>query len=324
MQSISFENPWQYETMITESPTNSLTPHGMIEIYEFPSTADKDSFANWNIDVHNVGTDGRIAFGIANILGNPGNLVVSWGTEETTIIPNQYWRVHTINPVANCFHLVTNGRIKFTAGGAYTIKLWGMWFDETDQLWHYNPAEEITIQVTVQDPWPVSIPIHIFDKILLKGGWGEGSAKSAPIANVSTDILLGAKIEYSITWEKSGVLGVVDAYIEWNGYKLLTQHWGVGEVGSVTTGSIDITGRVLTTNNIVVGFEQGLAEFCEVRFDIWVTFGFSEDPPEPPQVPTNWWDIIDKYKLWIALGGIGIVALYMFKKPSIIVVGGSK
>ena len=324
MQSISFENPWQYETSITEGPISSLAAHGVIETHSLPITAAKDVDIDWNVDVHNVGTDGRIAFGIANLVGNPGNFIVTWDTQETTINPDQYWRVHTINPVSNCFHLITNGKIRFTSGGVYNLKLWGMWFDESDQLWHYDPSEEINIQITVQVPWPYVYEKYLFSNVILRTNQVDIVQElNTQINRVDLNKIIGGRIDYTITYLEGNSVPNPDGMIAFNGEKILEQPL---QKNVPINGSIDITGKILYDNNLTIALASTLLFWAKASFTIKLSLGFTEKPDFNPDIPFDWWQFIDKYGKWIALGVAGIVVVYMVKRPSmpIIVVGGSK
>jgi len=321
----AYENPWQYEIVKEDHAYESLTPHGIISNYSFPDSAEKGANLPWNADIHNVGTDGQIAFGILNAEGNPGNLVITWDTAETIILPGYYFRVYTNGSVPNCFHLITNGSVRFEVGGTYTIKLWGMWYNETDGKWYYDSTEEITKTVNVTVTWPFTWEKNVFNNYLLKAESYEIVAESPTktITNIDMSVLAGGKLDYTITYLKGNDIPNPTAIIKFNGQDILRKMLNLGEVA---TGSIDISGLIAETNTIKLGWASTIMFWSQGMFDISITIGFSQEPKFDPNIPFSWEEFFNKYGKWMALGVVGLGFIYMIKKPAmpIIVIGGKQ
>jgi len=315
----SYENPWLYETESNNPRTPTLASEGVIISHNFPTSANQGADLPWDADVHNIGTDGQIAIGIVNVAGNPGNIVFTFQGAETVIAPNQYFRVYTASPVPNCTHLIESGTVRFEAVGNYVIKLWGMWYDEVTGQWTYNSTVEITKNVTVQIGWPYQWSKNIFNVNLSPGIWLEAS-KTEKISVIDANLLAGGRIDYSIT-HISATLPGYDAKILWNDVEKVTGRPTEGAL----TGSFDLAPfEIGSTNTLKIYMKQGPAGYNVCNFNVTLTLGFSEQPSSDPTSPFNWEEIIAKYGKWIALGTVGIVVLYMMKRPSIIVVGGKK
>jgi len=315
-----YESPYQYDSEPDVPLVPTLAPNGIIVSHTFPASAVQGANLPFSFDVHNNGTEGQIAFGIANISGNPGNIVITYQGSENVLTPNQYWRLNTVNPVPNCFHIIDSASIRFESAGNYVIKLWGMWYNELTGQWTYNSAEEITKNITVQIGWPIEYPIHIFNNTKLNPGLLLEGSKTENISNVDTSVLLGGRVDYSIT-HVSAVLPGYDAKIFWNDVEKVTGR----PIEGALSGSFDLTPfEIGPINTIKIYMKQGPAGYNVCIFDVYVTLGFSEKPAYEPKTPFNWQELIDKYGKWIGLGVAGLVILYMMKRPSIIVVGGSK
>ena len=315
----AYDNPWQYEANPIDP---SLDPHGRIESHTFPSSADIGANLPWNANVHNVGTDGQIALGILNALGNPGNIVITWDSQETIINPDYYFRIYTSNPVANCFHLITSGMIRFDTVGTYTIKLWGMWYNETENKWYYNSTEEITLLISVEYVWPVKKVIHLFNNEKLNPGLLLEASKTKTISNVDVSVLIGGKIDYSLT-HISAILPGYDAKIFWNDVEKVNVRPIEGQV----TGSFELSSSEIgSVNSVKIYMKQGPAGYNVCSFDIYANFGFSEEPKTDPGVTPDWWVWLQENGKWVALGGAGLAILYMMRKPSIpiVIVGGKQ
>jgi len=167
--------------------------------------------------------------------------------------------------------------------------------------------------------WPVSRQIHLLDNVKIETGWGTWKEKSRPITGVDMGVLIGAKISYTINFASS-VLPGVHVYFYVNDV----------EVGVIfpplkepVSGEIDITGYLTETNVFKVGVSAGPGGFNVVYIDEWVTLGYSEEPETEPKSPWNpYWEWIVKNWKWLAVGGGGLFALYLFtrKGPPIIVI----
>lgn len=333
-----YETPWQYDSPM-DSPLEELVdaavfptlgPHGIIIDHTFPSSAEKGVNLPFSCDVHNKGTKGQIAFGIVNAEGNPGNVVVTFQGKETIIRPAYYWRVHTVNLVPNCYHIISGGSIRFESAGNYVIKLRGMWF--LNGKWYYSSAEEITKNVTVTvdgepptpppngNGWVVTKPIHVFDDEKLKAEWWDiKKEKSRTIINIDTTVLVGARLDYTVKYTQGLPIAEV-ANIGLDGVNIATDRLSKGESKS---GSIDLTGLIGRDVTITISFKSSPGVWSEVLFDVWLNLGFSEDPKEDPKADDD--DFLDKYKYWIA-GGIILTVFLLTRQrgPQIIVVGGQK
>jgi hypothetical protein len=317
----SYDSPHIYESNPDNLLTPTLTPEGILVSHEFPNSANQNLDLPWSADVHNVGTDGQIAFGIVNMEGNPGNLIVTFQDSETTIAPGVYFRVYTQSPVPNCTHLIESGLVRFPIFGNYVIKLWGMWFDETTGKWTYDSTKEITINVTVQEGWPYEWNKNIFNTDLKPGAFLE-AYKEEKITITDSNLIVGARVGYIIT-HISAVLPGYDAKIIWNGVEKVNGRPTEGPL----SGSFELSPfEIGAINTMKIYMKQGPAGYNVCNFNVTITIGFSDPPSVDPNVPFNWEEIIEKYGKWIALGTVGIIVLYMMRKPSvpIIVMPGGK
>lgn len=118
---------------------------GDIEAAGFPTTIQVDEFEAWNATIHNIGETGIFGLGIVNADGNPGNIVLKVGGEETVISSGQYLRYYYTAAKPNCTRLTKSGEVKFTSIGDYTIKIWGM--HEDAGKWYYDDEESFTVTV---------------------------------------------------------------------------------------------------------------------------------------------------------------------------------
>lgn len=153
--------------------------------------------------------------------------------------------------------------------------------------------------------WPVEREVHVFDSVILDGGWGLGVSKSTTVKNVDTAKLLGGKIEYTITYVSARLAGIT-AYIEWNGEVVAKHPFSAFDVGKSVSGTVDLTGKITHTNSAAVRFSQGPLGFNRVLFDVWAVLGFSEAPVIDPVVPPDldWW-----WPWAIAGGAVAVVTV---------------
>ncbi|MBA7493296.1 hypothetical protein ES702_03854 [subsurface metagenome] len=146
---------------------------------------------------------------------------------------------------------------------------------------------------------PVMKQIHVFDTVVLDGGMGLGASKYTSLTNVDTKILLGGKLDYTVSYMSAKLAGVT-CFIEWNGEVLEKIPFTAFDVGKTVSGSLDLTGKIRNTNSVGVRFSQGPLGFNRVSFDVWVALGFSEEPVIDPVVPTDW----DWWWTWAIAGGV--------------------
>lgn len=296
----------------TQPFASPLAAGGDLVSYGFPSSAEVGKEAPWNCDVHNVGTDGVIAFGIVNNSGNPGNIVVKWDGKDITLEPGYYWRVQTVNPVPNCHHLVTSGKVVFQAEGNYTVRLWGM--HQEGGAWFYDEEAVLTVSVKTgtapPEQWPVTKTVKIFSNYPLKSEWFETWKETARTLNgVDMSVLLGGKVTYRITYTEgdAGFARLISLYL--NNGNLIPS----GEAATLTRGqsmeaTVDITGLITGANTVKVGYETWLGKWAELTFDVTVTLGYSKEPKYDPGVeePIPWL----KYA---AIGTAAVVVIYGIK-----------
>lgn len=118
---------------------------GELEAAGFPTEAQIGEYGAWNATAHNIGDTGILGLGIVNVAGNPGNIVLKVGGEETVISPNQYLRYYYTDAKPNCTRLTVSGGIKFSSLGSYAIKAWAMHLDAGK--WYYDDEKLFTVTV---------------------------------------------------------------------------------------------------------------------------------------------------------------------------------
>lgn len=306
----------QVEPRVTVQRSLGVTPlaaRGNIETYSFPSAAEVGVDKDWTAKVHNIGSTGKLGLGIVNPDGNPGSIVVTWQGTPHTINPGRYLRISTNGEVPNCTRLDTSGQIAFQAEGDYNLLLWGMHL--RDSTWYYDEEKQIPATVTTPEaPWPVTKQYPY--GITLKPGAFLEAVKTIDVGPVDTSVLLGATLDYKITY-KSGTLRGIGTYIHWNEEKIAEHHFLVGDIGKTVQGTINLgTGRIAASNVLKVRMSQGPLGYNVARFDITLTLGYSEDPAEEPKPPPFEWPELEWWQ-WGMIGGFGLGVVYIVvKKPS--------
>ena len=315
-------SPWVYEAPVSiiSGVSPSLAGVAVIEDYTFPLSVDAGVPYSIRLLVHNVGTDGIIAGGIVNDTGNPGSFTIISESGETIIDPGQYLRSSTTSPVVNCTTIEIIRSIRFSTQGTYTVKLWAM--HEEDGSWFYD--QEVPLVVTVTVGAPYSVPVHVFDNVLLKAEWWDTmKQRSNSIINIDASLLIGAKIDYMVKYVDGTPLAEI-ANIALDGANIVNVSLSKGEAKS---GTIDLTGRIGSTVTITISFESFPGFWSDVLFDIWIILNYSEPPPSDPTVPFNWSEFIDKYGKLVALGGGAILLISLMRPPGqpiIVIPGGGK
>ena len=106
-------------------------PRGNLESYNWPTEATVGEDKDFSLMVHNNGeASGTIGAGIANMDGNPGNIIVTVEGETFEIPPGQVLLLYVVRGV--CERLGVVGKVKFMAEGTYVIRLMGL-HQEGDQ-----------------------------------------------------------------------------------------------------------------------------------------------------------------------------------------------
>ena len=314
-------NPWQYETSISRSTPfpRSLIAETVLEEYTFPLSVEIGIDYPIRLLVHNIGTDGLIGGAVSNVLGNPGSFTYIGLTEEFVVMPGSYRGHSSPSPVAYCTNLDINRSIRFNALGTYQIQL--LTLHEDAGTWYYDQI--VPLVVTVGQAGTVTQPYHVMDRVTLKAeSWEIVKSKTRPIISIDTKVLVGGKLDYTISYTR-GNEPITTARLFWNDINYVDVNLTIGQNN---TGSIDITGSINTANDLMIQIESAPLFWAELSFDVWLTLEFSEDPEVDPDLPFNWEEFIAKYGKWIALGTLGVVVLYMMRKPGqpIIVLGGKK
>jgi len=157
-------------------------------------------------------------------------------------------------------------------------------------------------------PWPVTRQ-YPYENIVLNPGPLLEASETKDVGPVDTDVLLGAVLDYKITYQ-SGVLKGVRAYIYWNDEEIAYHHLGSSDIGAPVTGTINLgTGRIRASNTLKVRMYQGPLGFNVARFDLVLTLGYSEDPAEEPKPPFPWPELA--WWHWAIIGGVALGILYI-------------
>jgi len=318
LYSQTYDTPWSYEEEAVRA-VPPLAAQGVIESYTFPSSADVNVQSSWSIIAHNIGTEGRFAAGIVNSAGNPGNMTIIWQSEETVIPPGDYFRIYSVNPEPYCVRLNETGGVKFAVAGSYTIRIWAMHEGAPDE-WFYDDERVLTVNVAGVTPpeWPHTIPVHVFDSFKLKAeSWQIWVKDSRTIIDIDTSLLLGGKLDYTVKYNQGSPLAET-AYIAFNDINIVTESLAKGETKS---GTIDLTGLIGSEAKISISLESMIGFWSEISFDIWLTLGFSEEPPVPPgPAPFDWMEWLRDNAWWISLAvlGTGLIIMYRPSPPVVI------
>jgi len=300
----------QVDYMAAVPRTVEVTPlvaKGSIETCSFPDSAEVGVDKPWSAKVHNTGDTGRMGLGIGNASGNPGNIVLTWQGNVYTIDPGNYLRIATVGEVAYCTRIDTSGEIAFQTEGSYTLRILGLHLDGT--TWYYDDERQIPVTVTTPEaPWPITRQ-YPYENIVLNPGALLEDAETRDVGPVDKAVLLGAVLDYKITYQ-SGVLKGVRAWIYWNDEEIAYHHLGSSDIGVPVTGTVNLgTGRITSHNTLKVKMIQGPLGFNVVRFDIVLTLGYSEEPAEEPKPGFPWPELA--WWHWAIIGGVALGVLYI-------------
>ena len=156
--------------------------------------------------------------------------------------------------------------------------------------------------------WPVSKSIHLFDNVKLKAEWFDISKEmSRSIVNIDTSVLLGGRLDYAVTYTQGWPLvETANIYFESSVFseRIVTASLSKGQTKS---GSVDLTGFIGNAFDVKIHFYSAPGIWSEVQFDIWITLGFSEEPPIPPSPPPD-------LKNVLLLGALGLGVLYILTR----------
>jgi len=117
-------------------------PRGNLESYDWPTEATVGEDKDWSMTVHNNGdASGIIAAGIANMDGNPGNIIVRVAGETFEIPPGEVLLLYMPVDVEVCGRLEVSGKVKFMAEGTYVVRLMGL--HQEDDRWIVDTYKDI-------------------------------------------------------------------------------------------------------------------------------------------------------------------------------------
>jgi len=158
--------------------------------------------------------------------------------------------------------------------------------------------------------WPIKKRIHIFDNVKVEPGTGTWTEKKFKLTGVDLSVLLGAKLDYVISYN-AGILPPVINRIILNDQEVLKLSlWTY----TTQTGTVDITGLLKPTDIIKINVTQVMATFSSVAFDVWLTLGYSEEPViEPGEGGPTLEELLKEY-WWLAAGGIGLAGIYLLTR----------
>lgn len=165
------------------------------------------------------------------------------------------------------------------------------------------------------EEWVVTRSIHLFDNVLLKAEWHDISkALSRTISNIDTAVLTGGRLDYTVKYTQ-GLPIAEDANIALEGMNIIHEALSKGETKS---GSVDLTGLIGNEATFTISFPSSPGIWSEVMFDVWITFGFSEEPSVEPKTK----DEIPDWTKWLILGAVGVFAMILLTRrgPQVIVV----
>ena len=165
--------------------------------------------------------------------------------------------------------------------------------------------------------WPYPIQIHAFDNEKISPGPWTWAEIEENIKGVDTTKLLGARIDYTLTYRKVGDRILVKLF--WNDEEL-EGFWAAPEnqgKSSSRSFTVPVT-KVRATNTVKVGVNQKTLGFSEVLCDMYVTLGYSEKPTIDPSTGRTW---LDEAMEWaknnstvLIVGGVAVTGAYVLTR----------
>ncbi|GAH03488.1 unnamed protein product, partial [marine sediment metagenome] len=124
------------------------------------------------------------------------------------------------------------------------------------------------------------------------------------IIDIDTSLLLGARLDYTVKYT-DGSVREEGAWIDLDDEQIVFEALAKGEAKS---GVVDLTGKIGSAATFTIKVESGLGNWSEVMYDVWLTLGFSKEPPTPPGPSGfDWVEWLRDNAWWITLGTIGIL-----------------
>ena len=156
------------------------------------------------------------------------------------------------------------------------------------------------------EDWPVTRTLHVFDNVRLKAEWFDISkALSQRIVNIDTNVLLGAYVDYTVKYTQ-GLPISEKANIAFNDVNIASETLWKAETKSGTALVTDSIGKEAKST---ISFLSAPGIWSEVLFEVWITFGFSEEPDKDPSLA-----LLDDWQKWLLYGAIGLVALLVLTR----------
>ena len=161
------------------------------------------------------------------------------------------------------------------------------------------------------EPYPVQI--HVFDNEKISPGLWTWAEIEENIKGVDTTKLLGARIDYTLTYRKVSDRILVKLF--WNdeeleGFWVPPEDQGKSASRSFT---LPVT-KVKATNTVKVGVMQKTFGFSEVLCDMYITLGYSEKPVIDPSTGRSW---LEEMLEWaknnsttLIVGGVVVTGAY--------------
>ena len=161
--------------------------------------------------------------------------------------------------------------------------------------------------------WPYPVQIHVFDNEKIAPGPWTWAEISENIRGVDTTKLLGARIDYTLTYRK--VSDRILVKLIWNDQEL-EGFWAAPiDQGKSASRSFSLSAtKVKATNTVKVGVMQKTFGFSEVLCDMYITLGYSEKPVTDPSTGKSW---LDEMLEWaknnsttLIVGGVVVTGAY--------------
>ena len=148
---------------MTIALTTEGVSKGALESIIFPSSVTVGENKPWSAVVRNTGGLGSIALGIVNSSGNPSAIIVTYNGVEYPIELGYYLRLSKTN-VPNNDTLSSNGDVKFSVAGTYSIKLWAMHLEGSTWIYDQEIVKSVVVTTVTPPPPPPPTP-DILDQI---------------------------------------------------------------------------------------------------------------------------------------------------------------
>ncbi len=345
LYSQTYETPWSYEEEVRAAPppvAQATRARGVTPL-EWPVTVSRHVFDNvklkaewWEIwkskselivDIDTtLLVGGKLDYTVQYTQGSPFRETAYIAVDDVVLVTESLAKGETKSGSIDLTGLIGKS-VKITIKFESMI---GFWSEVSFDVWVIMGfSEEPSNGEPPTDEWPIAKTELVFDNERISPGLAHEVSKKRE-KRVDTSLVLGGKIEYSVKLESSILTGC-NFYVMWNNEILeKVEFWLWEPHGTIKAGTVDIPlSKIRSTNVLKIAMTHvpGTLNIC--FFSIFVTLGYSIEPPVDPPWEGDWWEWLMENAWWISLGivGTGLILMYMPRPgPPVIIVqpSGSK